>query len=292
MHIGRITLGTAIAFLALVASLEGCSSPESISQSIPATPAEIATDRTVLTPAVTETPSAPRWIGLKTGSYLIYSLMDTSSGEGGIADSLFALPVAGGDSQLIASQVTNGWLSPDQKMVVYLEIVDGVSRVLILDRSTGSRSQVEAGNGCLSVDWSPDGTEIACSGEKDIFVFGLNDQTPTLITTWSSVGYEDSWALPVWSPTGNQLAYFNLPNFQTSADDGLYITDLTCRKEPGACRDATIGPFGKFSGMPRPAWAPDGRLLAIADYSTLYVLDTVNRGLSEIARASQDNRLH
>jgi Tol biopolymer transport system component len=132
---------------------------------------------------------------------------------------------------------------------------------VIGSNGAGETNLTQSASGNDSPSWSPDGTTIAFSSNRDgnweIYVMNADGSGVTRLTTNRSA--DD--ASPVWSPDGSKIA------FHTNRDDNYEIylmnadgsgqTNLT--KESGS-EDAY------------PSWAPDGSRIVFASEGDLYTM--------------------
>jgi Tol biopolymer transport system component len=132
---------------------------------------------------------------------------------------------------------------------------------VIGSNGTGETNITQIARGNDSPSWSPDGTKIAFSSNRDgnweIYVMNADGSGVTRLTTNRSA--DD--ASPAWSPDGTKIA------FHTNRDDNyeIYVmnpdgsaqTNLT--KESGS-EDAS------------PSWAPDSSRLVFASEGDLYTM--------------------
>jgi Tol biopolymer transport system component len=132
---------------------------------------------------------------------------------------------------------------------------------VIGSNGAGETNITQSASGNDSPSWSPDGTKIAFSSNRDgnweIYVMNADGSGVTRLTTNRSA--DD--AAPVWSPDASRIA------FHTNRDDNyeIYVmnadgsgqTNLT--KESGS-EDAY------------PSWAPDGSRIVFASEGDLYTM--------------------
>lgn len=99
--------------------------------------------------------------------------------------------------------------------------------------------------------WSPDGTRIAFTSERegnaDLYVIGVDRENLQRLTHHAA---RDEYA--AWSPDGERIAFGSLRD----GDFDIFVM----RSDGGAMRQITFHPAVDF----RPAWSPDGEWLAFA----------------------------
>ena len=153
-------------------------------------------------------------------------------------------------------------LSPDAKRVVYATS-DGGLWVMTLDDRSAMRLELPAGVYGYPA-WLPDGSgivytayEYGTTGEDaDLFVyrFAAKSASPFLLQT----GPQDFAAV---SPDGQRVAYVastatTVPGFGSHVTQQLWVTSL---------RTGVASPLFRGNWRDtRPAWSPDGKLLAIS----------------------------
>ena len=109
-------------------------------------------------------------------------------------------------------------------------------------------------------DWSPDGTKIAFTsdrdGDREIYVIDKDGSNPTRLTNNSARDEH-----PAWSPDGTKIAFRSTRDgngeIYVMDRDGSYPTNVT---NSGASDRA-------------PAWSPDGRKIAFESDNEIYVMD-------------------
>lgn len=150
-------------------------------------------------------------------------------------------------------------VSPDGRTVVFVRNDTGQSRIgfLALDTlETSELAPLSKGQQVYDPDWHPDGTKIAYSawrdgGWRDIFVYDLETETHTQITT--DRAQDNS---PEWSPDGRYLLF-------TSDRSGVYNLHA---------HDTETGQLWQVSnvlgGAFEPAISHDGERIAYVGYSS------------------------
>jgi dipeptidyl aminopeptidase/acylaminoacyl peptidase len=135
--------------------------------------------------------------------------------------------------------------------------------IFVADLATGAVSQLTRGEREQhSIDWSPDGREIAfvSSAEPDpdlfynpdLFAIRVADAVVRRLTATESAEYQ-----PRWSPDGKSLAFMGtrrgLTDLETTMEDNhawVMAADGSSRRELGAALD---------NRQAAASWAPDGR---------------------------------
>jgi len=135
--------------------------------------------------------------------------------------------------------------SPDGTRLAFVRIVDPVSQgpdgqpQIWTMRADGSmvRPLTAGGSGGFRFDWAPDGAELVFDSSCSIFIVGLDDRRPRLLTIRSS-GWDDDERCPFsagWSPDGERIVFAAGPD----DDHDIYVvrvdgTDLDRFARPGS----------------------------------------------------------
>jgi eukaryotic-like serine/threonine-protein kinase len=166
-------------------------------------------------------------------------------------------------------------ISPDGKYVTYLQ-PDG-DKVGIWVRQVATPSNVkileQTGGGALGLSVTPDGSFIDFEAERPTSSPVSGPQLwriPFLGGSEKRV-IGDVWTRPGWSPDGQKMAFVRV---DVAADtDSLVIADadgrnpraLTTRRRPN---NGYISLFNTAPNPPRPAWSPDGRVIALFGFES------------------------
>ena len=144
--------------------------------------------------------------------------------------------------------------------------------------------------------WSPDGRNVAAvvhgrspgatapeaSTVFDLWMLPVDGASGRVLA--ANVGM---WALPIWSPTGEYLAYGAA---QEPANSGTSRYDLrVIRLRDGQAFEPLRGSNWGGVEAQRPAWSPDGRQLAAVHLGDLYLLELAGgqpRPLTDDGRSS------
>jgi DNA-directed RNA polymerase specialized sigma24 family protein/Tol biopolymer transport system component len=113
--------------------------------------------------------------------------------------------------------------------------------------------------------WSPDGSQIAVSGDGRIWTAALDGGGFRPLTECPPC----SDSHPDWSPDGRSIAF--------ARDDGVYEVSVA---------DGSTWRLASLQGVKAPAWSPDGTQVAILAEGGVYVLDGV-RGDGVVRRVAE-----
>ena len=155
---------------------------------------------------------------------------------------LYAVPVAGGRSRLVASNGTNPTWSPDGSLIAFTR---GTTTIMLVHPDGSDlHALVPSGTGNTAnpqISWSPDGKRIAFTGVSDggIDAVGVDGTGLEQIVPHGYFGR----SVPAWSPDGTRIAFLDNGDLCTAAIGGAEVARLTWTP-------ITIEPPG------RPAWQP------------------------------------
>ena len=102
--------------------------------------------------------------------------------------------------------------------------------------------------------WSPDGTQIACMvkiGNRGKWRAGAIKASGS--AKFLAIPDALAEADPVWSPTGDRIAFGATPNPDTGREASIHVWQRNANR---------VEVFPGSQGLHSPAWSPDGRFLA------------------------------
>jgi WD40 repeat protein len=129
----------------------------------------------------------------------------------------------------------------------------------------------------LYIDWGPDDRTLTLARTGKVHILDLTTGEMNLVLDCTTI--DGGRCGPVeWSPDRQRVAVFFDIARSGPLDRrvGLYILDAECFLSPGGC------PFDQWERIPGhgglPTWSPDGRYIAIAEYSSssLSVVDAAS----------------
>lgn len=148
------------------------------------------------------------------------------------------------------------------------EIINNVANFDIFVLSAGNRTNLtNHPAGDISPVWSPDGTKIAFSSNRDgnweIYVMNADGTGQRRLTDNQAVDSE-----PAWSPDGDRVIFVSMPAGSSSAE--IYTVDVSNKN----LTRLTNNIWWDFS----PAWSPDGNQIAFVSErdggnAELYLMD-------------------
>lgn len=152
--------------------------------------------------------------------------------------------------------------SPDGEQIMFHADSDGdgFSELYLMSWNGRDLRQLTEKPGSLwRASWSPDGTQIVYMfGYQDIRVMDLESLSELPLV----VGFS-----PMWSPDGDQIAFYDDPDGRLSGD--VYVVNRDGRGR----RNLTAHPANDWA----PSWSPDGRWLAFTSTrdgsAEIYVMD-------------------
>jgi len=149
------------------------------------------------------------------------------------------------------------WSPDGQRIVLGREVGDGGGDIDVVNVATGDETLLLAGvQGAPDPSWSPDGSLIAYSDDGNIWTIGPDGSGKTDLIDPEDVG---SYSAPDFSPDGRRIV---AGRFE-SGGEGSFSSTIEVMDANGANRDSLAG--ADQQALDRPAWSPDGRLIAYED---------------------------
>lgn len=153
--------------------------------------------------------------------------------------------------------------------IVYVSYAAGFPELWTINADgSGASDFVPGGQVEFDPRWSPDGTKVVFSSNRDsstfeIYVASADGQVVERVT---QDGFNDRW--PAWSPDGTQIVYSSLRN----GNYDLYVMDA----DGSNPRAVTTDPGNDLE----PTWSPDGSSIAFVSTRVDGVQDIWNFNLS------------
>ena len=164
--------------------------------------------------------------------------------------------------------VSNKWYAFDDQRnrIAYLNEDRNLE---IYNLQTKDSNEIPLNYRCSDMTWFPDDSFIAINCEDRVYVISIDDLALHLLTTWTHPSVHSYWN-PTWSPDGKWIAttFRQLSSLNTTEDDGIYLLDTSCIKQPSTCEEKMVGPIFPYSHHVRFAWSPKSDYIAAyVDYS-------------------------
>jgi Tol biopolymer transport system component len=139
---------------------------------------------------------------------------------------------------------------------------DGPQIYLIASDGSGQTSITASADANDGPDWSPDGTKLAISSQRDgnweIYVMGSDGDGATRLTTNRSA--DD--ARPAWSPDGLKIAFHS----DRTGDYEIYVMNADGSGQTNLTLERSSDDLA-------PTWSPDGTKIAFQSEGDLYVMN-------------------
>ena len=139
---------------------------------------------------------------------------------------------------------------------------DGPQIYLIAADGSGQTSITSSADANDGPDWSPDGTKLAISSQRDgnweIYVMGSDGNGATRLTTNRSA--DD--ARPAWSPDGSKIAFHS----DRTGDYEIYVMNADGSGQTNLTLERSSDDFA-------PTWSPDGTKIAFQSEGDLFVMN-------------------
>ncbi len=128
--------------------------------------------------------------------------------------------------------------------------------------------------------WSPDGTQISCMVKTGTGKWRAGTIAASGTAGFIAIPDALAEADPVWSPTGDRIAFGATPNPDTGGEASIHVLHRNANRVevlPGS------------QGLHSPAWSPDGRFLAAvrADTREVTLLDFGEKRWTRPLRSSR-----
>ena len=195
---------------------------------------------------------------------------------GSLVDDLYVVDVASGDVRRLTSsrRASSPSFSPDGRRLAFVGADGATANVFALDLETGAERRLTSFTGDVQITtarWSPDGETVAFAvfdvdGRRDLATVDVEGGAVTRLGTGAATPpAERDDRLPVWSPSGDALAFTSLrdrtPNVFAvgTGNRGLGTGDLTQKagasggavtRGGGASPGATPPPLGAATAPP------------------------------------------
>jgi Tol biopolymer transport system component len=139
---------------------------------------------------------------------------------------------------------------------------DGPQFYLIAADGSGQTSITPSAGANDGPDWSPDGTKLAISSQRDgnweIYVMGSDGNGATRLTTNRSA--DD--ARPAWSPDGSKIAFHS----DRTGDYEIYVMNADGSGQTNLTLERSSDDLA-------PTWSPDGTKIAFQSGGDIYVMN-------------------
>ena len=184
--------------------------------------------------------------------------------------STVALFAKNGDRQdLFSLNIGVGAISPNNRFLAY-NLGGRIDSFQMFTRDISNSASVPVpafppNLECTDPNWSPDSMHIVAtcwsnnSSRENLFVFSLEDQSSTMITSGcSQTRYNCNSGN--WSPKGEMIAFNQDLDGAGPCDEcGIYVIPTSCLSDPTTCMAQAKGTRDAMRPL---TWAPDGERIA------------------------------